>query len=235
MTGSITLVDVLDDAALLSLEHQIHLAELLGEHGWSVDLAQERFTFTGDHPVVCTAVHLLGTAAPGPRSWLWSWANPAGYGAGVVGLAESVREFGQAHGLAELATPDVPFHALPGDDDPHTASAIMVEAAKAVTGRWTAYTGDAGGGTRAAFLLEHPDFLLPPPAPERVLRVVQQALAELTIHDHRRAVHSYAVRRGLDPVFTPDVTEATLAGPGFTVTVGFDGLGRVARLSAAQR
>jgi hypothetical protein len=46
MTGSITLVDVLDDAALLSLEHQIHLAELLGEHGWSVDLAQERFTIT---------------------------------------------------------------------------------------------------------------------------------------------------------------------------------------------
>jgi hypothetical protein len=42
MTGSITFVDVLDDAALLSLEHQIHLAELLGEHGWSVDLASSR-------------------------------------------------------------------------------------------------------------------------------------------------------------------------------------------------
>jgi hypothetical protein len=36
-------------------------------------------------------------------------------------------------------------------------------------------------------------------------------------------------------VFTSDATEATLAGPSFTVTVEFDGLGRVARLSAARR
>jgi hypothetical protein len=149
MTGSITLVDVLDDAALLSLEHQIHLAELLGEHGWSVDLPKERFTFTGDHPVDCTAVHLLGTAAPGPRSWLWSWANPAGYGAGVVGLAESVRQFGQAHGLAELATPEVPFHALPGDPRAQGAKDCRLLTCLHIA----SYGGHtaAGGPTRLAF------------------------------------------------------------------------------------
>jgi hypothetical protein len=51
------------DAAFLSLEHQLHLADVLGKHAWQVDIAAPSFTFTGDHPLTCNAVHFLGTAA----------------------------------------------------------------------------------------------------------------------------------------------------------------------------
>lgn len=227
----VTFADMLDDAALLSLEHQLYLADVLGDHQWSANLEEPRFELTGDHPLVCSVVHLLGTAAPGPGSWLWSWANPAGYSHGVIGLAAALAEFGQNHAIAELTSPEVPFTALPGSPtQPFQAVAPMIDAAKVFSGRWFAYNGDAGGGTRAAFLLEHPELVLPAADPARVMRVIQQSVAELNLHDHRRAIHSYALRRPLEARFTADHTTLTLTGAQLRITVAFDHLGRLAHL-----
>ncbi|MBB4966495.1 DUF6882 domain-containing protein [Saccharothrix violaceirubra] len=228
-----TLSQLLDDAALLSFEHQLRLSEVLGRHSWGADLQAGRFEFTGDHPLVCTASHLLGTAAPGPGSWLWSWANPAGYGPAVTGLAASVRDFGARHGIAQLAEAEVPFSALPGVTDAVGAAGVLVEAAKAVSGRFTSYTADAGGGTRIAVLIEHPDLALPAPEPARVMRVLQQGVAELPLTDHRRAVYAYGVRRGLRVEFGPDHRNLVVTGPGLSATVDFDPAGRVSGISAS--
>jgi hypothetical protein len=192
---------------------------------------------TGDHPLTCTAVHLLGTAAPGPHSWLWSWANPSGFAPAVTALAEWLRGFGEQHGIAELTTAEVPFADLPGAPDNAAAAAwALVDAAKAASGRWTGYIPDTGGGTYAAFLIEHPQFELPPPEGPRVMRVFQQGLAELAITDHRRAVQSYAVARGLGGTSMEDGSMA-LSGPGIAANVTFDAWGRVSaitgKLSAA--
>lgn len=228
MTNPLTLTQLLDDAALLSLEHQIHLSEVLGEHSWHVDLKQGRLEFTGEHPVVCGRVHLIGSAAPGPRSWLWSWANPAGFPEQVTGLAAYVRDFGSGHGIPELASPEVPFDALPGQPaEPNQVAGILLEATKVVSGTWTGYTGDAGGGTRIAMLAEHQDFLLPAPEPARVMRVIQQSLAELVLTDHRRAIHSYATRRQLGATFNQDYSQLRLTGPRIDFTVHFGEGGRV--------
>ncbi|HEX2134055.1 MAG TPA: hypothetical protein VHH15_21135 [Actinophytocola sp.] len=232
MSASPTFEQLLDDAALYSFEHQLHLAEVLGEHSWEADLAEPRFGFTGDHPRVCSRFHLLGSAAPGPGSWLWGWANPHGYPQPLLALGEYVRDFGRRHGIAELAEPEIPFDALPGSpSDPNLVAGMLTEAAKAAAGNWTSYSGEVGGGTRAAFLVEHPDFTLPPPAPTRVMRVLQQGLAELRLGDHRRAVHAYAVRRGLDPVHEAD--RLTLNAPGLSATVHFDQYGRIENINAA--
>lgn len=232
VSESPTFVQLLDDAALYSFEHQLHLAEVLGEHSWEADLAGLRFAFTGERPRLCERFHLLGSAAPGPGSWLWGWANPHGYPRPLLGLGEFVCDFGRRHGIAELAEPEVPFSALPGSPtDPNLVAGMFVEAAKAVAGNWTSYTGEAGGGTRAAFLVEHEDFRLPPPEPARVMRVLQQGLADLQLSDHRRAVHAYAVRRGLHPAHHDDRLE--LAAPGLAATVRFDELGRIADISAS--
>ncbi|GAA3655570.1 hypothetical protein GCM10022224_018390 [Nonomuraea antimicrobica] len=231
MQTSLTFADLLDDAALLSLEHQLHLEEVLGSHNWNVDLQQQRFEFTGARTITCTAFHLLGSAAPGPASWLWAWANPSGFPEPVVAASASLRDFGLQHGIAELASAEVPFSVLPGSPaEPARAAGLLTEVAKAVTGRWTSYSGEAGGGTRAAFLVEHPDFRLPPPEPARVMRVIQQALAGLPLTDHRRALHSYAVKRGLSADF--GAQQAGLAGPGFEAVVEFDEHGRVAGIKA---
>ncbi|WP_397351788.1 DUF6882 domain-containing protein [Nonomuraea gerenzanensis] len=231
MHNSLTLADLLDDAALLSLEHQLHLEEVLAEHSWHVDLQQPRFDFIGARTITCTAFHLLGSAAAGPGTWLWAWANPSGWPEPVVGTSARLRDFGLQHGIQELASAEVPFSALPGSPtEPHLVAGLLTEAAKAVTGLWSSYNGDAGGGTRAAFLVEHPDFRLPAPEPARVMRVLQQGLTGLMLRDRRRALHSYAVKRGFDADFAGD--QARIAGPGFEGLVDFDGYGRVAGIKA---
>ena len=86
---------------------------------------------------------------------------------------------------------------------------MFLEAAKAVSNVWTSYSGEVEGGTRALpSSLEHPDFALPAPDPARVTRVLHEATAELELHDPRRALHSYATRRGLDPAFDRDGTRS---------------------------
>lgn len=226
-----TFLELQDDAALLSFEHQLHLADTIGEHAWETDLAVPRFAFTGDNPLTCTRVHLLGSAAPGPKSWLWSWANPASYPDEILDLARSVRSFGQQYNIPELANPEVPFDALPGTPtEPAHVAALMTEATKAVTKRWTSYQGPVGGGTRAAFLVEHPSFPLPAPEGPRVVRVMQQSLVDLRLYDHRRAFHAYAAQRGLS--VQHNGPQMYVAGPAFSVSVQFNEQNLVTAMSA---
>lgn len=234
MPDNLTLTNILDDAAILSLEHQLHLQEVLGDHSWNVDLQRQRFEFTGARPITCTRFHMLGSAAPGPRSWMWGWANPSGVPEPLTALSSAVREFGQRNGIAELASPEVPFDDLPrSNGDPAMVVGLLSDVAKPISGQWTSYNGEAGGGTRVAFLVEHPEFQLPPPRPERVMRVIQQCLASVPMSDHRRALHSYATRRGLGATFAPDHSKLTLTGPGLEAAVDFDQYGRVSDISAS--
>ncbi|WP_336088183.1 DUF6882 domain-containing protein [Nocardia sp. SSK8] len=231
--SELTLSNLLDDAALYSFEHQLHLADVVGDRGWSVDLRAGRFTLTGDQPIECERMHLLGSAAPGPQSWLWSWGNPAGYPETVTGLAQSVRETGIRYGISQLADVEVPFTALPTPSDrPEAVVNTFMDAAKAISGVWTAYSGPVGGGTRAAFLIEHPLFQLPTPESPRVMRVLQQALTEFPITDHRRAVHSYANHRGLTIEWSDDHRRATLTGPALNATLTFDEWARTTGIDA---
>jgi hypothetical protein len=225
-----TFVDLQDDAALLSFEHQLHLSEVIGEHSWEVDLEVPRFAFTGEHPVTATAMHLLGSAAPGPRSWLWAWANPTGYRQEVIWLSEQLRDFGKQYGIPQLSEPEVPFDDLPGSPtDPAQVASLMMEAAKAVSKRWTGYQGSVGGGTRVGMLIEHPTFVLPAPEGPRVARVLQQGLMELRFNEHRRGFRAYALNRGLR--LQENETQLFVEGPAFTATVHFDEHHRVSNMN----
>ena len=237
MSEVITLANVLDDAAILSLEHQVRLEEVVGEHDWYVNLQDGRFEFTGTRDLTCSRVHLLGSAAPGPGSWLWAWANPSGYPEPLTAHSARVRDFGQQHGIDHLAAAEVPFDALPGGPaeprlEPARVAGALLDAAKVVSGCWTSYHAEVGQGTRAAFLLEHPEFELPAPTFPRVMRVLQQSIAEVPLRDHRRAVHSYARLRGLGAAFTPDHAKLTITGPDFTIGVAFDEYNRVGEITA---
>lgn len=232
MSTKHTLPDILDDAALFSLEHQLHLEEFLGEHHWNVDLQEPRFEFTGERPLVCERFHLLGSAAPGPQSWMWGWANPSGFPAELTGLGAAVRDFGRDNDIPALAEAEVPFGTLPGSpEEAHLALYPLTEAAKLLTGRWFAYNGEAGGGTRVSFIIEHPDLRLPRPTPMRVMRILQEGVAGLRLSDPKRAVYTYARLRGLSPRFTDaDRRTLSLTGTDLGVEVGFDDLNRVVKI-----
>nr|WP_307869134.1 DUF6882 domain-containing protein [Nocardiopsis sp. B62] len=85
MQNTPTFHDLLNDAAILSLEHQLHMETVVGNSNWNVDLAEPRFEFSGESELVCDRLHLLGSAAPGPGSWMWAWANPSGFSPEVTG------------------------------------------------------------------------------------------------------------------------------------------------------
>ncbi|MGV9677036.1 DUF6882 domain-containing protein [Nocardia sp. NPDC003482] len=222
--------DLLDDAALLSFEHRVYLGEVLGEHSWRVNMRAGVFAFDTERGAIeCPRFHFLGSAAVGAGTWMWAWANPSGFPPAVSKLSETVRDFGIAHRIAELATAELPFDAFPGPRPLQVATA-QTEAAKAVTGRWTSYLGAGADGTTVAFLVEHPAFRLPAPDPTRVMRTLTQGLTTLSLRDHRRAITRYLVLRGMNWTFTPDYTLLTVDSPTLTGTITFDARGRAEAL-----
>ncbi|QIS03561.1 hypothetical protein F5X71_15620 [Nocardia brasiliensis] len=229
-----TLEQLLDDAALMSYEHQERSIEVLGAHRWQVTYEPPLFEFFGDHPLACTRFHVLGTAAPGPRSWLWSWANHDWYPQEVTELARSVRDYGLRHGIPELHTAEIPFAQLPGaPSEPSRVTWLIGELCKAVSGSWTWYSCDVGGGTRLAVLIEHPD--LDPPALDLLSLIhVLNGVFRLKLPDHRRAIHSYAVQRGLAATFNDDATKLLLAAPGLEVAIAFTSTGLVTAMSSSR-
>src|SRR5690606_2263267 len=152
----------------------------------------------------------------------------------VTALSASLRDFGAQHGIAELARPEIPFDALPqAQGAPNAVAGVFLEAAKAVSGSWTSYTGDIGGGTRAAFLIEHPDFRLARPAPARVTGGRQQGLGALRLPGHRRALWSDPQRRGISAAVAPEAGSSRFSCPGFGATVTFDAHNRISSIQAS--
>lgn len=214
------------DGAILACEAQAHLLDLHGESPWNVDLDAGVFEFTGDRPGAY-GVQLLDTAAQGPASWLWGWANPGGFPEGVLRAANATREVGDQYRVAELATGEIPFEQVPdGEAEPGMRLASsLATAARVVSGRWFAYSGQAGPGTRAWMLLE--GLTLPAPSTPRTVRSIGEALTAYELNDHRRAVTSYATLRQL-PF---DGTRLSL--PDGEVRVEFDEHGRISGMQGS--
>lgn len=216
------LQELVDDAAFLSHEHQLHLADHHGDDAWGAEMAEGTFTFTaaGGETTTCR-LQFLGTAAPGPGSWMWAWNNVNGFPDDVLRAAEKTRETG----LREATEAELPLT----DDLPYR----LALAAKAVTGSWTHYSAPVGSGTRAWFLLDAAGLALTAPSVPRVVRVLSEGLLSVTVVDHRRAVASYAAARGLET--TDDDGALVLVLPDGSVAVRFDERGRIAGIAATAR
>ncbi|MEU7632823.1 DUF6882 domain-containing protein [Nocardia sp. NPDC049220] len=228
MSESVPLTMLLDDAGLLSLEHQLYLEEVLGEHVWQADLEGRRLEFIGEErSFVCTKVHLLGTVDA--ESWLWGWANPWGYPAPLIRAAQTVREFGFRYGVAELRSAELPVTLGDAAPLPHQVAGLLTDAAKIVSGRWSSYCG-VTDGTCVAFLVEHPEFVLPLPTASGLARVLAYGVGALPLTDHRRAVHSYLTRRGLLAGFLDNHRWLEFSGHGVAGDIEFDTSGHMTTL-----
>jgi hypothetical protein len=215
------LQELVDDAAFLSHEHQLHLVDRHGDDAWNAEMSSGTFTFTAASGTTTDCrLQFLGTAAPGPGSWMWSWHNVNGFPDDVLRAAERTR----ATGLPEATEAELTL----ADDLPYR----LALAAKATTGSFTHYSTPVGGGTRAWFLLEHPGLDLPEPSVPRVVRTLSEGLLSVTVVDHRRAVTSYAAGRGLLLAARGD-DAVVLTVPDGTVTVRFDDAGRISGIQAA--
>ncbi|MFI7002129.1 DUF6882 domain-containing protein [Nocardia sp. NPDC050175] len=228
MSEPVPLTRLLDDAGLLSLEHRLHVEELLGSHRWQADMEAGRLEFVGEEQTfVCTDFHLLGTADA--ESWLWAWANPWGFPKPLLAVARMVREFGFRYGVAELCAAEMPVALGRAAPEPHQVAELLADAAKVISGHWSSYCG-VTDGTCVAFLVEHPAFELPPPSASVIARVLAHGIGALPLVDHRRATQSYLSRRGLATGFLEDYRVLEFSGSGLAGSIEFDAAGGVANL-----
>ncbi|WP_146251291.1 DUF6882 domain-containing protein [Nocardia tenerifensis] len=228
MSEPVPLTRLLDDAGLLSLEHRLHVEEVLGSHRWQADMEGRRLEFVGaDQTFVCTDFQLLGTADS--ESWLWAWANPWGFPRSLIAVARMVREFGHRYGVAELCAAELPVRVGRAAPEPQQVAGLLTDAAKVISGHWSSFCG-VTDDTCVAFLVEHPAFELPPPSASGLARVLAHGVNALPLVDHRRATQSYLSRRGLATGFLEDYRVLEFSGAGVAGSIEFDSAGCVANL-----
>ncbi|WP_144761845.1 DUF6882 domain-containing protein [Curtobacterium sp. 9128] len=225
MTRSGGMDALIDDGVFLAHEAQLALVDRFGDHDhWDVDLAAGVFHFSGANPATFP-VQFVGTAAPGPRSWLWAWANPGEQAEQVRSAAMATRAMGERMGVPELVQAEVPFDIEPADDEPRAGYELgwsMSIAARLASGTWFGYSADVGGGTRIWLLLE--GLLFDAPSVPRMMRVFSEGIDTIEVRDHRRAVASWASLRGVPwDGHTMQLSDGTLS-------VRFDDRGRLAGL-----
>lgn len=214
MDAAITsLQDVVDDALLLGLDRRRDILDATGDGtpyagSLDVDLGSGRYVFTGREQLVA-GLHFIGSAAPGPGSWMWGWHNVNGFADGVVARAGQVRDLGHRFGIPELTSAELPLPA-----EPMTVATVLGSVAGLVCGL-PLWLLDAGHGTVGALLLESPAFAAGPPSAVRASTVLPEAAELGQIRDWSRALRSYATYRG----FTADA-----AGPGAITLTAADGV-----------
>jgi hypothetical protein len=214
--------ELVDHHALAAIERQMVFADILGDRRYAIDLETGTATIGDDLEV---RVGLLGSAAPGPGTWLWGWANPGGYSPAVLATAERARAFGAEHEIPELADAEVPLD----DGWDATRAGIAVVGA---TGLRAWLPVEAEGGTQVMLGIES-DLPPAPPTvePTRLGPVLNQALTSGLVGDWRRALTAYARHRGGGLRDEGDTLVLEPAGGDRGATVELDELGRITSLA----
>ena len=219
MPGS--LVDLFDSYALGSAEQQEHAQEVIGGLPFEADLQRGTVSFG---PELTVRAELIGSEATGPGSWMWSWANPGGFGDHVTAAARNARGLGERDAVAELTRPQVPL------EDTAVGYRLAVVTC-GLAGGYAYYPAPAGPGTTAYLLLDHPALALPPVRLTRTLTVLTAVAASGQVRDWRRALHVYASQRGLEARQDDRGTELVHHGGQGSIRVDLDPLGRVADIA----
>jgi len=194
---------------------QMALADLLGERGWRLDLAEGVAHFGDD---LHFPVQLLGSAAEDSASWLWAWANTASnLPEHLLVAATALRERGERDGPAELATASLPL-----EDDGHTLALL----AAALSARCY-YRGPYRGGALFFLVDDVPATVFAPCDDPRVLSLLGQLIAQFPL-DHRAMTEGFLDDQGYALQRESEQTVATRGGS--RITLGFDALDRLTQL-----
>lgn len=215
-TGPRTFLDLLTEHGMAALHRQLHAADLLGKHTWSMDL-DEGTVALGDHTF---PVQVLGTAAEADETWLWGWANTAsGIPEPALGSARQMQRLGEQHGIPELTEALVPLTKM----DPNALALVATGVSGAAFFYRAAYEGGA-----AYLLIPTPGLGAAPKDPVAASTVITSFVADHTVN-HRDAARHYVKWLGF---LTDDTPTALYArSPKGTLVLEFDALNRITKVS----
>lgn len=209
--------DAVDDAAIFAHEHQLRMATQIGI-GASFELMPELGCahFIGLRELICPA-QVIGVVTG--KEWRWGWASKNVTAPRSL-MAKQVHQFGVARDMPIFTTDRI------GLRTPRDAERL-VAASKVIHRWWTSFAFPIDGMIfYAAFA--HEAFDLPTPTPAGVAHALRSVEHATPLTNGRRAVRSYAEKRGLGRQERRDRTATRLLLPaGRTVTVQFTEKGKI--------
>jgi len=216
-----SLRSLVDAHVVLAIEQQLHFADVVGEHAFAADLDAGTISFGDELSYRC---ELIGTKSPESGTWMWGWANPAGFGEHITASTRALRAHGEAQDIAALTRGEVP---LDDEVSGHRMAAVAVGHAQASA----YYSVPTDGDARAYLLVDGPGLGLPAPEVTRLVSTLTLLLEGGGVHDWAEALERFASRREL--IVARDGGAIRLEGPELNghVRVALDELGRVAEIS----
>lgn len=227
---------IVNDAVLWSRIIQRHFDEFLDQEvgpdaQMGADLEGGRIQWASETADVTGDVHLIASVAPGPKSLLWAWANEMFAETEVAALSHRVREFGEAHGVADLSEAEVPLDT----EDRELETAVVATAHEAgmvaakVTGTHPYYVSDAGNGTWVVVLVS--GLQMPAPALAVLPGVLGEVLESGVLIDHRRALYHLGLDGPWPATWSADGSRVRFDDGEGQVEVELDEQGRIVRVS----
>jgi hypothetical protein len=219
--STLSFQNIVDDGALLFLEthhFQDDRFEEWGYQRWNTEdsLASLNLHFAERTMTVNDTV-FLGTAGPGPRTFLWAWANPGVSSTPAQkAVFEQIAAFGSHYGIPELTEPEIPFATLVPE---YADKEVMLNGAKGgatlcgfkiavaarmISGISNHFIADIGRGSTAVVAYRHPELALGRASALTFQMRLMEAITGGLITDHRRAVESYARLRVSTPLSVID-------------------------------
>ncbi|MFJ9853648.1 DUF6882 domain-containing protein [Streptomyces sp. NPDC101150] len=187
---------------------------------WSADLDRRLYQQGGRD----LRISILGSYDESDGSWLWGWANPGFQGTPAVGAAQSLRQFGQAHGVREFTEEVL---GLSGCGDPRMAVETLAFAAMGVLGA-AGYIGvQASPDARLYMVPDDPQVPLAAPDPVTLPRMLLTGAGVHPGGSARSVVSGYFARHRLPQRPGSGRISAELPN-GSTADVSFDDAGRIA-------
>lgn len=181
------LTEIYQTYVALSLDKQLHIADLIGDLDWQFDMAS-RLLSLGHR--FCWRAQILGTESESSRTWLWSWANEASnIPENLLQASLTIKAFGEQHEIPELTAPEVPLDEIDGHSLAMIASGVC---------RANAYYRAPYDVGAAYLLIMDESFPRNTDEPlSRIATVFPQAIAALEIPNHRLAFLAYLASYGI--------------------------------------
>lgn len=168
-------------SAVASYDQQIHLADLLGNEPWHLDLNTGLLSFDNQYR---WPAQLLGTESEVSGTWLWAWANDASnIPAHLLVACLVLKAYGEQNDIPELTTPQLPLDQIDG----HALALLASDLCEANA----YYRCPYEGGALYVLIMDDNFPKCTEPPLQRVATVFPQAIAVLDIPDHRLAFTSY--------------------------------------------